>query len=141
MIQRRKQLATMLLVAAIAYSGYGFACNKSEQPKTVADALTALGNVKRNLKKQGEITAQQDADISRKLDAANRSYRQFITDEQKRIADNKPDPTARAAALSQLRSILTGLSASAVGIKNAKSQQLWDESVGTLNTILAGLGG
>ena len=137
---QRRELMILVLVAAVAYSGYGFACS-THQPKTVADALTSLGNVKRKLKAQGEITAQQDLDISRKLDAANRAYRQFITDEQARVAAGTSNPTARAAALSQLRAIVVGLNSSIVGIKNAKSQKLWDESVQTLNTILAGLGG
>jgi hypothetical protein len=136
---RQSQVLTMLLLAVLATGGWK-ACGNN-QPKTVADSLTALGNIKRNLKKGGEITAQQDLDISRKLDTANRSYRQFITDEQKRVAAGTPDPTARAKALSELRSIVTGLDAAAVGIKNPKSAQLWNESVATLNTILAGLGG
>jgi hypothetical protein len=134
----RTQLALLLLIVSVA--GAWDSCQQ-KQPKTVADSLTSLGNVKRKLKSQGELTAQQDLDISRKLDAANRSYRQFVTDEQKRVAAGTPDPTARAAALAELRSILTSLSASSVGIKNPKSQQLWDTSVGTLNTILTGLGG
>jgi hypothetical protein len=128
-----------MLVVVVAYGGYGFACNS--QPRTVADSLKALGNVKRGLKAKGEITAQQDLDISRKLADANRAYRKFVTEEQARVAGGTPDPTARAAALRELRIILSGMSANAVGIKNPKSVTIWDESVATLNTVLAGLGG
>jgi len=45
MIQRRRQIATLLLVAMIAYSGYGFACSESDVSKVkkkVADAAAIL---------------------------------------------------------------------------------------------------
>lgn len=138
----RRQLTLLLTVAIIAYTGSGFACNKQQEVKTVTGTLIALGNVKRELRARGELTPQQSADITRKLDAANRSYRQFVTDEQKRLAEGKPDPSARAAALEEIRSLLNGLNDPFIlGIKNPASQALWRESIATLNTILAGFGG
>lgn len=136
----RRQLATMLAVVVIAYSGYGFAC--SHAPKTVADALTTLGNIKRDAKKAGEITAQQDLDISRKLDQVNRAYKQFVVDEQKRIQDGTPNTPARAESLKQLHSLVDALNDPALlGLKSDKAKKAWGASVGTLNSVLAAFGG
>jgi len=139
---QRKWLSVLMLVAIITYGGYGFRCNKQQEVTGVTSTLVSLGNIKRDLRARGEITPQQSADITRKLDAMNRSYRHFITDEQKRLSEGRPDPSARMAALTELRSLLVGISdPSILGIKNANSQTLWRESIGTLNTILAGFGG
>src|SRR5689334_5662931 len=133
----RRQAATLLCVVLITYFGSGFACDKQQQPKTVADALTTMGNIKREAKKAGEITAQQDLDISRKLHEANRAYKKFVMDEQARIAAGTADPSARAAALAELRSIVTGLSDPIVlGFKSDKAQKAWAASITTLNTVL-----
>jgi hypothetical protein len=108
----------------------------------VADALTTLGNIKREAKKAGEITAQQDLDISRKLHEANRAYKKFVTDEQARIAAGTPDPSARAAALSELRSLLSGLNdPSLLGFKSDSAKKTWSAAVTSMNTILAAFGG
>jgi hypothetical protein len=138
----RRQTASLLCVVLITYFSAGFACDRQQQPKTVADALTTMGNIKREAKKAGEITAQQDLDISRKLHDANRAYKQFVVDEQARIAAGKPDPSARTAALNELRSLVNGLSdPAALGIKSSNAQKAWAASVTTLNTVLAAFGG
>ena len=138
----RRQTATLLCVVLITYFGAGFACDKKQEPKTVADALTTLGNIKREAKKAGEITAQQDLDISRKLHEVNRAYKKFVVDEQARIAAGAPDPSARTAALNELRSLVNGLSnPSTLGSKSDKAQKAWAASVATLNTVLAAFGG
>jgi hypothetical protein len=141
---RRSVNRTQVLIAVllICVATGGWKCNGTSEPKTVANALTTMGNIKRNAKKAGEITAQQDLDISRKLDAANRSYRQFVTDEQARIASGTSDPAAKAKALSELRSLVSGLTdPSVLGFKSQSAQAAWTAAVMTLNTILAGLGG
>lgn len=136
----RRQIALTLVLLVIATGGWK-SCGTSE-PRTVSSALTSLGNVKRKAKAAGEINAQQDLDISRKLDAMNRSYRQFVTDEQARIAAGTSDPNAKARALSELRSLLTGLNDPGVlGFKSANARNAWAAAITTLNTILAGLGG
>lgn len=138
----RRQLAILLAVVLIAYSGYGFACNRTQEPKTVASALTALGNIKREAKKAGEITAQQDLDISRKLHDVNRAYKQFVVDEQARIAAGTPDPSAKAAALAELRTLLNGISnPGTLGFKSDGAKKAWAAGLATLNTVLAAFGG
>lgn len=143
MIPQRRQLATLVLIAVIAYTGSGFACNSKQQPLTVADVLTRLGNVKRDLRAQNQITPQQDYDISAKLLEANLAYKRFINDELKRLeasGGTAPDPSARRAAINALISSLRGLQdPSVLGIKSANGQKLWRESITTLNTIIAGL--
>lgn len=47
MIQHRRQIATLLMVAVIAYGGYGFACSASDVSKVkkkVADAAAILNS-------------------------------------------------------------------------------------------------
>ena len=131
-------LLALLFIVAGAPSCPG---GGKQQPKTVADVLTELGNTKRQLKSSGEISAQTDLDISRKLDAANRAYKKFVDDELARLANGGTvDPSVRTQALNELTSVLSGLKDPAVlGIKSAKGQKLWIASVGSLQTILAGL--
>src|SRR5690242_19784683 len=95
-LRRRRNLTLLLLsllLTTIVVSGYG-PCSPSQQPKTVADTLVTLGNIKRQLKADGEITPQQDYDISVKLLQANRAYRSFISDELARLslADSQKQP-------------------------------------------------
>jgi hypothetical protein len=139
--QRRRQLALILILATISF-GYG-PCSGKQQPLTVADVLTRLGNVKRDLRARNEITAQQDYDISAKLLEANLAYKRFIDDELARLAASggtAPDPSARRAAISALVTSLKGLQdPTMLGIKSANGQKLWRESITTLNTVIAGL--
>lgn len=140
MIRYRRQYLSLALVVAVAYSGYGFACNSNQQPKTVADILVSAGNVKRDLRARNEITAQQDYDISAKLLEANRSYRRFVTDELARLDAGAPNPSARQAAI---RSLVTSLRSiqdpSALGLKSSNAQKIWREAIAGLNTVIAGL--
>lgn len=144
MIQTRHQLArqlALLLLLTLVATGYG-PCSGKQQPKTVADILTAAGNTKRELRARGEITPQQDYDISAKLLEANRAYKAFVEDELARIGANAgtPDPSARQAAIRALTTSLRSIQDPAVlGIKSANAQSLWRESIAGLNTILAGL--
>lgn len=142
MIPQRRQLAILILIAALAGFGYG-PCSGKQQPKTVADILTAAGNTKRELRSRNEITAQQDYDISAKLAEANRAYKAFVEDELARLANSNvatPDPSARQAAIRALTTSLKSIQdPSALGIKSASAQKLWQESIAGLNTILAGL--
>jgi hypothetical protein len=132
------RVTLLLAIFLVSFAGM---CDKG-QPKTVADALHSMGEVKRKARAAGEITPQQSADITRKLDAMNRSYRKFIDDEQARIAAGAPDPEAKANALKELRSLLNGVGDPAVlGIKSAGARSAWNGAVATLNTILAGFGG
>lgn len=134
------QLALILLIALVA-TGYG-PCSGKQQPKTVADILTAAGNTKRELRARNEITAQQDYDISAKLLEANRAYKAFVEDELARIGSNTsaPDPSARQAAIRALTTSLRSIQdPSALGIRSANAQTLWRESIAGLNTVLAGL--
>jgi hypothetical protein len=142
MIRSKRRIALSLAaVITLSLTTVGFkSCQR--QPQTIANALHDLGNVKRNARAAGEITPQQDADITRKLDAMNRSYRQFVTDEQARLTAGKPDPSARQAALSELRSLLNGISDPGVlGFKSKGARDAWAGSIGVLNTLLAGFGG
>lgn len=143
MIPQRRQIATLLLIAVISYSGYGFACNSKQQPLTVSDILTRLGNVKRDLRAQNQITAQNDYDISAKLLEANLAYKRFIEDELARLAASggtAPDPSARQAAVRALITSLRGLQdPSVLGIKSSNGQKLWRDALQTMNTIIAGL--
>lgn len=139
-VKQRRQLVLLLIITLTAYSGYGFACDRA--PKTVAAALTTLGNVKREAKKAGELTAQQDLDISRKLHEVNRAYKQFVVDEQARIAAGTVDPATRSAQLVQIRSLISGLSdPSLLGFKSDGAKKTWAASITTLNTVLAAFGG
>ena len=139
--QRRSQLAILLLLATIGF-GYG-PCPGKQQPKTVADMLTTMGNVKRDLRSRNEITAQQDYDISAKLLESNRAYRSFVNDELARLANSNsttPDPSARQAAVRALITSLRGLQdPSLLGIKSASAQKIWRESIAGMNTVIAGL--
>jgi hypothetical protein len=129
-----------LLIAAVGYTASGFACSSKQQPKTVADILIGLGNVKRDLRARNEITPQQDYDISAKLLAANIAYKKFITDEVTRLDAGAPDPSARQAAIRALTDSLRGLQdPSLLGIKSANAQKLWREGISGLNTIITGL--
>ena len=140
MIQTRRNLARLLVVALIAANGYGFACNRNQQPKTVADILVTAGNIKRDLCARNELTPQQDYDISAKLLAANVAYKQFVKDELARLDAGAPDPSARQAAIRALVSSLRGLQdPSALGIKSSNAQKLWREGIAGLGTVIAGL--
>lgn len=140
MIQTRRNLVRLLVVALIVSGSYGFACNRNQQPKTVADILVSAGNVKRDLRARNEITPQQDYDVSAKLLAANRAYRSFVTDEIARLDAGTPDPSARQAAI---RALITSLrdiqDPSVLGIKSVNAQKLWREGIAGLNTIISGL--
>lgn len=139
--QRRYQFALLLTLALVA-SGYG-PCPGKQQPKTVADILTAVGNTKHDLRARNEITAQQDYDISAKLIEANRAYKAFITEELNRLANSNgttPDPSARQAAVRALLTSLRSIQDPAVlGIKSENARSLWRESIAGLNTVMAGL--
>jgi hypothetical protein len=139
--QRRLRLALVLLLATVGF-GYG-PCSGKQQPKTVADILSAAGNTKRDLRSRDEITAQQDYDISAKLAEANRAYKAFVNDELARLANSNstaPDPAARQEAIRALTTSLKSIEdPSALGIKSANAQKLWRESTAGLSTILAGL--
>lgn len=138
MIQTRRQLALLLLIAIIA-TGYG-PCDSKNQPKTVADILVTAGNIKRDLRARNEITPQQDYDISAKLLEANIAYKKFITDEVARLDAGAPDPSARQAAIRALTVSLRSLQdPSLLGIKSERAQKLWREGIAGLNTVIAGL--
>lgn len=138
-VNRRRQLALLLLIAALAGFGYG-PCDSKSQPKTVADILITAGNIKRDLRARNEITAQQDYDISAKLLEANVAYKKFITDEVARLDAGAPGPSARQVAIRSLAASLRGLQdPSLLGIKSANAQKLWREGIAGLNTVIAGL--
>lgn len=142
MIQTRRQLArqlALLLLIVMVATGYG-PCSSNQQPKTVADILITLGNIKRDLRARDEITPQQDYDISAKLLEANRAYRSFITDEIARLDAGAPDPSARQAAIRALTTSLRSIQdPSALGLKSENAKKLWREGVATLNTVITGL--
>lgn len=142
MIPTRRRTAIALALVLLTTTAYG-PCSSKQQPLTVADMLTRLGNVKRDLRARNEITAQNDYDISAKLLEANLAYKRFIDDELARLATSggsTPDPSARQAAIRALVSSLRGLQDPAVlGIKSASAQKIWRESITTMNTIIAGL--
>jgi hypothetical protein len=138
MTHTRRKLALLVLISLVA-AGYG-PCSSNQQPKTVADILITAGNIKRDLRARGEITPQQDYDISKKLLEANIAYKKFITDEVARLDAGAPDPSARQSAIRSLSTTLRGLQdPSLLGIKSANAQKLWREGISGLNTILAGL--
>lgn len=139
-LHQRKQVVTLALIAVIAYTGSGFACGSSQQPKTVADILVTLGNVKRDLRARNEITPQQDYDTSAKLLAANMAYKGFIRDELARLDAGTPDPSARQAAIRALTDSLRSIQdPSALGFKSDNAKKAWREGVAGLNTVIAGL--
>lgn len=136
--------ATSLGIILLVTVGYGPpACNRSEQPRTVADILTAAGNTKRALRAENIITAQNDYDISYQLAEANRSYKAFITDELGRLAatgSDTPDPNARRAALRQLATHLRALrDPSVLGIKSETARKRWGEAIAGLGTVIEGI--
>lgn len=135
--------ALALLIATTAAAGPPGCGNRAEQPRTVAEILTALGDTKRDLRARSEITAQQDYDISYRLAEANRSYRAFINDELARLAatgTNAPDPNARRAALRQLATQLRALRDPGVlGIKSEGSRRLWNEAIAGVSTVIEGI--
>lgn len=135
----RRRTTIGLVVILLTATAYG-PCGRNQQPKTVADILVAAGNVKRDLRARGELTPQQDYDISAKLLEANVAYKKFITDEVARLDAGAPDPSARQAAIRALTTSLRGLQDPALlGIKSANAQKLWRDAIGGLNTVIAGL--
>lgn len=139
MIPARRRTAIALIVVLLTTTAYG-PCSSNQQPKTVADILITAGNVKRDLRARGEITPQQDYDISAKLLEANIAYKKFITDEVARLDAGAPDPSARQAAIRALTTSLRSLQDPALlGIKSERAQKIWREGVSGLNTVLAGL--
>jgi hypothetical protein len=142
MIQTRRRLARRILplvLLTLIASGSG-PCSNSQQPKTVADILVAAGSVKRDFRARGELTPQQDYDLSAKLLAANVAYKQFITDEVARLDAGTPDPSARQAAIRALITSLRGIQdPSVIGFKSSVAQKSWREAIAGLNTIISGL--
>lgn len=138
----RRRTTIALIILLLTTTAYG-PCSGKQQPLTVADVLTRLGNVKRDLRARNEITAQNDYDISARLLEANLAYKRFINDELARLeasGGTVPDPSARRAAINALVTSLRGLQdPSVLGIKSANGQKLWRESITTMNTIIAGL--
>lgn len=135
----RRRTTIGLVVILLTATAYG-PCGRNQQPKTVADILITAGNVKRDLRARGELTPQQDYDISAKLLEANVAYKKFITDEVARLDAGAPDPSARQAAIRALTTSLRGLQDPALlGIKSANAQKLWRDAIGGLNTVIAGL--
>lgn len=135
----RRRTTIGLVVILLTATAYG-PCGRNQQPKTVADILVTAGNVKRDLRARGELTPQQDYDISAKLLEANVAYKKFITDEVARLDAGAPDPSARQAAIRALTTSLRGLQDPALlGIKSANAQKLWRDAIGGLNTVIAGL--
>lgn len=134
--------ALVLLVLTTAATGPP-ACNRSEQPRTVADILTAAGNAKRALRAENVITAQNDYDISYRLAEANRSYKAFVTDELARLAatgTDAPDPNARSAALKQLAVQLRALRDPGVlGVKSETARKRWGEAIAGIGTVIEGI--
>lgn len=133
-------LALLLLTTAAAGPP---ACNRADQPRTVADILSTAGNVKRSLRAENLITPQNDYDISYKLAEANRSYRAFINDELARLAatgTDEPDPNARSAALRQLATQLRALRDPGVlGIKSENARKRWGEAIAGIGTVIEGI--
>jgi hypothetical protein len=133
-------LALVLLTTAAAGPP---ACNRSEQPRTVADILISAGNIKRALRAENAITAQNDYDISYRLAEANRNYRAFIDDELRRLATtgtSAPDPNARSAALRQLATQLRALRDPGVlGIKSDAARKRWGEAIAGVGTVIEGI--
>lgn len=139
-----KPARTVALALALSFTIAAGPCSSKEQPKTVADTLVTIGNVKRDLRARGEITPQVDYDISARLLEANRSYKRFIDDELARLAqpnaNQNPDPDARRQAVNALVSALRGLQDPGIlGIKSENAKKLWREAVSSLNTIIQGL--
>jgi hypothetical protein len=145
MRQHRNKLAIMALVLVMLTTAAAGppACNRSEQPRTVADILTSAGNIKRTLRAENVITPQNDYDISYRLAEANRSYRAFIDDELRRLAatgTDAPDPNARSAALRQLATQLRALRDPGVlGIKSEGARKRWGEAIAGIGTVIEGI--
>lgn len=138
---RRAKLA-VLAVVVLATTAIG-PCDRSTQPRTVADILTSAGRVKRDLRARNEITPQTDYDISYRLAEANRSYRAFVNDELDRLAatgTDAPDPNARNAALRQLATQLRALRDPGVlGIKSEGARKVWTEAIAGIGTVIEGI--
>lgn len=130
---------TLVVVATVAAGP----CSGKQQPASVADTLVTLGNIKRSLRAQNEISPQADYDISARLLAANRAYRTFIDDELARLESTgatEPKPEARRQAIDALLASLRGLRDPAIlGIKSERGQKLWREGLSTMSTIISGL--
>lgn len=149
--QKRRAVVTIalaLLVLSTAAVGPP-ACNREDQPRTVADILVGAGNAKRDLRERERqqpgtgISAQADYDISYRLAEANRAYRAFVTDELARLAATGatgPDPNARSAALKQLATHLRALNDPGVlGIKSDGARKVWRESIAGISTVIEGI--
>lgn len=145
-MRRHRQLLSIatlaLLLLATAAAGPP-ACDRSQQPRTVADILGAAGNTKRALRAANAITPQNDYDISYRLAEANRSYKEFINDELARLAatgTDAPDPSARSAALKQLATQLRALrDPSVLGIKSDSARKTWVEALAGIGTVIDGI--
>lgn len=139
----RLTIAALVLVLVSTAGAGPPACNRSEQPRTVADILTSAGNIKRALRAENIITAQNDYDISYRLAEANRSYKAFIDDELRRLAatgSTVPDPNARSAALQQLATQLRALRDPGVlGIKSETARKRWGEALAGIGTVIDGI--
>lgn len=130
---------TLVVLATVAAGP----CSSKQQPASVADTLVTLGNIKRELRAQNEISPQADYDISARLLAANRAYRRFIDDELLRLESTgatEPNPDSRRQAIDSLLASLRGLRDPVVlGIKSERGQRLWREGLSTMSTIISGL--
>lgn len=141
-----KKYCSIIVLALLISTTAAFgppACNRTDQPRTVADILTSAGNAKRSLRAQGQISAQADYDISAKLADANRAYKTFINDELARLAATgatTPDPNTRSAALHELATVLRSLEdPTALGIKSADAQKTWRLAITSLDTVITGI--
>lgn len=142
---KRRPLATIalaLLILTTAAAGPP-GCDRTKQPKTVADILVGAGNAKRALRAGNKISPQTDYDISYRLAEANRAYRAFVTDELLRLAatgSNGPDPNARSAALKQLATHLRALNdPDVLGIKSDDARKVWSEAIAGIGTVIDGV--
>lgn len=151
-MRRHRKPITIVALALLILSTAAYgppACDRSKQPKTVADILVGAGNAKRSLRERDRqqpgsgISAQTDYDISYQLAEANRAYRAFVTDELQRLAATGatgPDPNARSAALKQLATHLKALNdPSVLGIKSENARKVWREAIAGIGTVIEGI--
>lgn len=147
--QHRRKLTLAALALLVVSTAAVGPCDRSSQPRTIADILVAAGNVKRDLRERDRqspgtgISAQTDYDISYRLAESNRAYRAFVTDELQRLASTGatgPDPNVRSAALRQLATHLRALDDPGVlGIKSDSARKAWAEAIKGIDTAIAGI--
>lgn len=138
----KKKITSLSLLCVLFLVSFAGLCPKAkEQPVTVADILSTLGDTKRDMKIDGKIDAQTDLNISRTLLAAVRTYKKYVQNELDRLERGEEvSLSSRTAIIKELVVLLAELDDPAVlGIKSEDAKKIWRLATTGLKTVLNGL--